>query len=436
MKSGIFFIVCLLMAACSESESNYIELPGPDENQNREHTDWCVKHNVWTYKQMNEHYFWYTEMPDSLSLNFNEEPNIFFEILKSPQDRFSWCETNEYYSGEEESAQNLGFEYQSYCDMQGKIMNRVLYVYSINLYQQGLKRGDFVNIISQQKTSVIEKGVIQNGHFITQCTISLSNGITRGTNLAPTIPLDSIYTINNKRIGYFVYNQFESSIDVAQIAIRLKKRGIDELILDLRYNPGGYVSTSNYLASMLAPTQQLGSLYQLQRFNDKLTKEKQRNGGSGIDSVFLNKGSITAQRNLNLSRLVVLTTKNTASASESLIIGLRPYMKVVTIGTTSCGKDVGSYTIADNNYKYQLQPITFKYYNANNESTPTTGIVPDIYVEDDLDHQRGDTNEALLKAAIEYLTGEIQIGAVKDRSVSQPKMKEVGRSSIEIKNNL
>lgn len=436
MKSGIFFIVCLLITACSESESNYIELPGPNENQNKEHTDWCIKHNVWTYQQMSDHYFWYTEMPDSLSLDFNKEPNVFFEILKSPQDRFSWCETNSNYSGEKEVVQDLGFEYQPYCDAQGEIANRVLYVYSIGLSQQGLKRGDYVNITSQGTNVIIKKGYVQNGRFVVQSTIPILSSTTRGSNLSPTVSLDSIYAIDNKKIGYFVYNQFESSIDVAQIAIRLKNSGIDDLILDLRYNPGGYVSTSNYLASMLAPAERLGSLYQLQRYNDKLTKEKQKNGGSGVDSVFLNKGSITLQRNLNLPRLVVLTTKNSASASESLIIGLRPYMKVVTIGTTSCGKDVGSYTIADNNYKYQLQPITFKYYNALNESTPTTGIVPDIYVEDDLEHQRGDTNEALLKAAIEYLTGETPHGAVKARSASQPKMQEVGRSSIEIKNNL
>ena len=170
--------------------------------------------------------------------------------------------------------------------------------------------------------------------FISVKNIKLDK-VTRGRNLAPTIPLDSIYTVNNKRIGYFIYDQFESSTDVAQITIRLKNLGIDELILDLRYNPGGYVATSKYLASMLAPKEALGKLYQLQRYNNIQTKIKIDNGGSGVDSVFLDKGYVTLDRNLDLKRLVVLTTKNTASASESLIIGLRPYMDVVTIGTTS-----------------------------------------------------------------------------------------------------
>lgn len=429
MRKGIVISIILILSGCS-SDDSYIEIPEPSIGVDQDYVSYCTNHNIWIYQQMSNHYYWYKDMPDSLSLDFSLEPSSFFEALKSSQDRFSWCEPNKKYSGKD-----YGFEYQTY-EVCGSRVNRILYVNSTYLLQRGLKRGDYVNISLQTRRSVIEKGYLKNNGFVVQDTISLFESMTRGINLSSTVSLDSIYSINHKRIGYFIYNQFESSTDVAQIAIRLKNCGIDELILDLRYNPGGYVSTSNYLASMLVPVDYLGNLYQLQRFNDKLTKEKQKNGGNGIDSVFLNKGSITQQRNLNLPRLVVLTTKNTASASESLIIGLRPYMKVITIGTTTCGKDVGSYTIADNNYKYQLQPITFKYYNANNESTPTTGIVPDIYVEDDLEHQRGDTNEALLKAAIEYLTGEIPSGTVKARSVSQPKMKEVGRSSIEIKNNL
>lgn len=421
-------IFVLVLSNCTENNS-YIEIPEPNVEVNQEHLAKCLSHNTWTYHMMCHHYLWYSEMPDSSSLNFSIEPDVFFEKLKSKQDRFSWCELNKSFS-----KRDYGFEYQTY-EICGSIVSRILHVSSSYLIELGLKRGDYINVNNE----LLEKGIIENGYFIAQQIISLSNATTKGTSLAPTVSLDSIYTINNKKVGYFVYNQFESSTDVAQITTKLNNIGIDDLILDLRYNPGGYVSTSNYLASMLAPIKHLGKLYQLQRYNDKLTKEKQKQGGSGIDSVFLNKGFVTTQRNLNLSRLVVLTTKNTASASESLIIGLRPYMKVITIGTTSCGKDVGSYTIADNNYKYQLQPITFKYYNANNESTPTTGIVPDIYVEDDLDHQRGDTNEALLKAAIEYLTGETlntPNETAKSRSASQPKMQEVGRSSIEIKNNL
>lgn len=417
----LLYILLLTLLSCNSEDSF---LPNDVIVNNDNENNHYINHNRWTYEMMSKHYFWNKDIPDSLSLDFSISPKSFFDNLLSNKDRFSWCEINESYI-----AEDLGFHYQTY-EVHGLKVNRVLYVSSNSLMEQGLKRGDYFVI----KGDYIEVGHLDNEHFISTNKIKI-NKVTRGRNLAPTISLDSIYTINSKRIGYFIYDQFESSTDVAQISIRLKNLGIDELILDLRYNPGGYVSTSKYLASMLAPKESLGKLYQLQRYNDFQTKVKKDNGESGVDSVFLDKGFVTIDRNLNLKRLVVLTTKNTASASESLIIGLRPYMDVVTIGTTSCGKDVGSYTIADNRYKYQLQPITFRYYNALNDSTPTTGIIPDIEVADDLNHERGDVNEALLKTAIDYLMGNI--AGNETRSVqSSSNEKEYGKSSIEIRNNL
>lgn len=417
----LLYILLLTLLSCNSEDSF---LPNDVIVNNDNENNHYINHNRWTYEMMSKHYFWNKDIPDSLSLDFSISPKSFFDNLLSKEDRFSWCEINESYI-----AEDLGFHYQTY-EVHGLKVNRVLYVSSNSLMEQGLKRGDYFII----KDNHIEVGHLDNEYFISTNKIKI-NKVTRGRNLAPTISLDSIYTINSKRIGYFIYDQFESSTDVAQITIRLKNLGIDELILDLRYNPGGYVSTSKYLASMLAPKESLGKLYQLQRYNDFQTKVKKDNGESGVDSVFLDKGFITIDRNLDLKRLVVLTTKNTASASESLIIGLRPYMDIVTIGTTSCGKDVGSYTIADNRYKYQLQPITFRYYNALNESTPTTGIIPDIEVADDLNHERGDVNEALLKTAIDYLMGNI--AGNETRSVhSSSNEKEYGKSSIEIRNNL
>lgn len=416
---SLLYTLLLTLLSCN-SEDSFLPNDIIVNNENNQY----IAHNRWTYEMMSKHYFWNKDIADSLSLDFSISPKSFFDNLLSKEDRFSWCEINENYNGED-----LGFQYQTY-EVHGSKVNRVLYVTSDFLIEKGLKRGDYFII----KDDYIEVGYLNNENFISTNKINI-NEITRGRNLAPTVSLDSIYTINDKRIGYFIYDQFESSTDVAQITIRLKNLGIDELILDLRYNPGGYVSTSKYLASMLAPKESLGKLYQLQRYNDIQTKEKMDNGESGVDSVFLDKGFITIDRNLDLKRLVVLTTKNTASASESLIIGLRPYMDVVTIGTTSCGKDVGSYTIADNRYKYQLQPITFRYYNALNDSTPTTGIKPNIEVADDLNHERGDINEALLRTAIDYLIGNIA-GNETRSAKSSSNEKEYGKSSIEIRNNL
>ena len=227
---------------------------------------------------------------------------------------------------------------------------------------------------------------------------------TRGINQGSTVSFDSVYVYGKHKIGYAIYDQFDENADIRSFAVRMKKAEINEMILDLRYNPGGYVSTCNELASFFVPTEHLGKLYQQQYYNKTITKEKaEKYHNNGVDSVYLKSGSWYEQWGLNLKRLIVLSTKNTASSSEALVVGLRPYMNVVVIGTQTCGKDVGSYTIVDNNYKYLLQPITFKYYNSKMESTPEEGLIPDVIVEDDKKIKRGNVDEALLKAALKYI---------------------------------
>lgn len=242
------------------------------------------------------------------------------------------------------------------------------------------------------------------------CEANLNyKGSTRSLNLSETVSLDTVYTLYGRNFGYVVYEQFNESSDVVQIMIKMRQQSIDDFILDLRNNPGGYVSTSNYLASFLVPKQYGGRLFQQQRYNDKQVKERKKiYGGEGIDSIYLNNNKIVQSYNLNLNRLFVLTSENSASSSEALIIGLRPYMRVITIGKTTCGKDVGSYTIANNHYKYQLQPITFRYYNALGDSTPVTGIIPDIPIFENSHFQKGDIRDPYLQAVFNYILKEYE----------------------------
>lgn len=215
---------------------------------------------------------------------------------------------------------------------------------------------------------------------------------------------DSIYYIDDKRIGYVIYNSFEDSPEVRTIFNKLKSRQANELILDLRLNGGGLVSTCNLIASYIAPIEALGKPFQIQRHNDKICYTKlSKDNPEGLDTVYLQNSYWYIERTLNLKRLFVLISDKTASASEALVYGLKPYMEVITIGQQSVGKNVGSYTVADNSYKYQIQPITFRYYNALMDSVPDSGIVPDIKVESISSISKGDTNEPLLKAALQYI---------------------------------
>ena len=327
MKTGIslFLVLFSLLCLSCVNEDSYLSIDEEFLVIQDTVTSSNELQNLWTYEQMKHHYYWNNEMPDSLSLDFKQEPMNFFQELLSDKDRFSWCEIN----------------------------------YNYN---------------------------------------------TRGVNIGSTVSFDSVYEFHGKNVGYAIYDEFNKNADIRSFAVRMKKANIDELILDLRYNPGGLVSTCAELASFIVPTEHLGKLYQQQHYNENLTKIKaEENNNSGVDSVYLRSGRWYELWGFNLKRLIVLATEQTASASEALVVGLRPYMDVVIVGTQTRGKDVGSYTISDDDYKYQLQPITFKYYNSKMESTPETGLVPDVFAEDDKKVKRGDIEETLLKTALEYI---------------------------------
>ena len=187
---------------------------------------------------------------------------------------------------------------------------------------------------------------------------------------------------------------------------------IDELVLDLRYNPGGLVSTCKYLSNSIVSENGYGEIFQQCTYNDILSREYfEATGSEKTINSFLTpnngKGLPGSELyGLNLKRLIVLTSKYSASASEALIISLKPFMSVVVIGEQTYGKGVGSWTIRNNKYKYQLQPITMQYYNAKMETVTTDGIPVDYYVPDGYSTTKrnlGDVEEPLLKTALDLI---------------------------------
>lgn len=308
------------------------------------------------------------------------------------------CSDDSFLSETDEIIDNSEVETLSNKDNNQWIYNQMMHHYYWNTEMPDSSKLDFTIDPAKFFTSLLS-----NKDRFSWCEVN-RDFQTRGVNPGSTVSFDSVYVFNNQKIGYAIYDQFDDNADIRSFAVRMKSAKINEMILDLRYNPGGYVSTCNELASFFVPTEHLGKLFQQQYYNKIITKEKaEKYHNNGVDSVYLKSGSWYEQWGLNLKRLIVLSTKKTASSSEALVVGLRPYMDVVIIGTQTCGKDVGSYTIVDNNYKYLLQPITFKYYNSNMESTPEEGLIPDVIVEDNKKTQRGNVDEALLKAALKYI---------------------------------
>ena len=114
----------------------------------------------------------------------------------------------------------------------------------------------------------------------------------------------------------------------------------------------------------------------------------------------------------NLQRIFFITGKNTASASEMVINGLKPFLPCVLIGDTTVGKNVGSTLVHDeDNVKNQwaFMPIILKYFNKDHQSNFTQGFAPDFKIEDDYTYQLGDLREALLAKAITEIAGSQNI---------------------------
>ncbi|NQU87966.1 MAG: hypothetical protein HQ541_19630, partial [Mariniphaga sp.] len=195
----------------------------------------------------------------------------------------------------------------------------------------------------------------------------------------------------------------------------LNSAGIDEMVLDLRYNNGGAISSMQHLASILAPLQQLNNsdIIINDEFNSILTQYYNAQGIS-MQTRFLN-----ISPNLNLNRIYILTGQNSASASEALIIGLDPYMEVITLGEQTHGKYTGAYVIYDTEKKHNwaIQPIVFKYSNSVGFTDFPDGLTPTYAGEDDLFNALGDPQEGLLAVAIEKITGTPVVVAQKSAKI-------------------
>jgi C-terminal processing protease CtpA/Prc len=236
------------------------------------------------------------------------------------------------------------------------------------------------------------------------------------------IYLDTVYEINNKRIGYLVYNLFSTGEkadddsypylqNMDAVFSTFKGKGIQHLILDLRYNSGGAETATINLASLIGAGITQNDVFIKRDYNDLYESFLIENyGEESLLRYFTNKAENIGSSLVD-PELIVLTSGGTASASELLVNGLLPYMNVFMIGDTTVGKNVGSASIYeddDPDNTYGMQPIITKSFNSKNQSDYSQGFYPDIAIRDfGLDKKElGDKNELLLNLAISYITGD------------------------------
>jgi len=221
-----------------------------------------------------------------------------------------------------------------------------------------------------------------------------------------------IIDVGGANLGYLMYNGFTSSYNsqLNTVFNDFKSNNVEHLVLDLRYNPGGSVLTASYLGSMITG-QFNGEIFAKLIYNSDL---QANNYDFEFESQLDNNATINS---LNLDKIYVLTTEDSASASEMIINSLSPYIEVIQIGSNTTGKSQASITVYDSpnlerdganpNHTYAMQPLVANTLNKLNNSVPSNGLTPTINILENPANYGvlGNINEPLLGAAIADILG-------------------------------
>lgn len=357
---------------------------------------------------MQDQYYWYPQLKPGDG-GAQDMDSYFQSMLPNPPDRYSYTQTVESFDQLFNTGWRYGYGYTLIWEPQTKRL-RVRNVEPLSpVADAGLHRGDtIVSIDGYPPLAIIEgalaavntAGVDRTFDVVdasgTRRSFTVQSKFFRLQPVAVSQVMDATRNGQPIKLGYLAYNQFtqystwQLGIDVAQMA----KSGVSEMVLDLRYNGGGAVVTSRDLASMLSGSRTDGATFAKLLFNDKHVEEN-------LMVRFDTAAERFTQPIEGLKRLVVITSGGTASASEMLINGLRPFMQVVLVGDRTYGKPYGF--VPHSNCGTIFNAVNFETVNAQNVGGYSTGMPADCQVPDDLDHQLGDPQETRLKAALGYI---------------------------------
>ena len=321
-------------------------------------------------------------------------------------------------------------------------ITRGSYITKIN----GINIGSLIVSGNNAQLPAAEVDIINSAIFGDPASLRLEGVKTDGASYTVTLEKASyssnpiyktnVITAGSKKIGYLAYARFsnaKNSISVLNDAFSdFVAKGVTDLVIDLRFNGGGYVSTAEHLINLIAPSTATGTMY-VEHYNNNLKNRKisdpsilsnqplldaddnvqYENGKmvtlADIDfsveentEVFSKKGAL-----VNIRNVVFLVSGGTASASELVINSLKPHMTVRLVGEKTYGKPIGFFPIRLEN-KYDVYMSLFESKNSRGEGEYYSGISPDFSIAEDLGNfDFGNPEEPYLKRALNYLAPEV-----------------------------
>ena len=444
---------------------------GGNNNQSVAFTDSKAYANFFAFNVMSDVYLWKQDITSALNawkVMADPVEAVKAARYKKPtgEDIDKWTQMTDAYSEmvggtDGVSTGTYGFGIKLYLKQQGSsaVVGFITYTYPGSPAEKaGLKRGDVIlevdgvemNESNYYDALFASKSVkVGVGHFTGKAYSAVEKTVSMESSAMYEDPIiaTKIFDCGSKKVGYLAYTSFtfESCLGLYDVCKEFKKEGISELILDLRYNGGGYVFTEEVLASMLAPEADVKakSVFETEIWNDDYMayyKEK----GTDLNTYFRTKYSQehngkkyeldTSDANIGLTKIYALVTESSASASESVLVGLMPYMDIEIIGQPTHGKYCSGimwkgeewYQDIVDNYKANKKDFAtehpefadWKKYigdwgiyvmismyadkNGENPCMPN-GLTPDVEAKDLFEepYQLGDEREAMLNLALQ-----------------------------------
>ncbi len=392
--------------------------------------------SAWLHREMKANYLWLDEIGPYSQYNPNAEPQQFFsslisqnEIKTADNGQKYWYSYIENVSKTKSDAGSVGYgiDFILYKSQDGsQYYARVKYVeHGSPAEREGIRRGMWVVRADNQALTLNNYTLLQSGNGVElkiyDGPLPIQENQLKIVELPQAEVLDenpvyktAIIETSRGKLGYLMYNHFstgpngfsDKTWDNALIAaaIGLKNEGVKSLILDLRYNLGGYIDCAMLLSSIVAREQDLGKYFCKTTYHPKSSYTSL--------SYYLRKSPF--QANLDITHLYVLMGEFTASASELVINGLEPFENtdMTLIGTVTEGKNLGSREIQSNSTSWVMHPIVAYIQNSAGFGNYAEGLSPDVYL-DEFDTRKvpvwgelGTPDDALTQMAISLYTGE------------------------------
>jgi len=371
------------------------------------------------YDLMKYVYLWYSNMPTVKTSDYTGPEQLLEAVRYRPRDKWSFIADYESFMASMQGS-FVGHGIRMGLDNANNVRVVSLYEGS-DLWPKGVRRGWIVKEINGTAIAPIfisgnntaynnlmgppTAGTSNTFTFIDPDNQEVTYTSVKSSFTINSVTASKVLDLTGGKTGYLCFETFiePSEQELNEAFADFKASNVTDLIIDLRYNTGGYMSIAQQLASLVLTWDDTTKVCYKLTYNNLVGPEWNESFNF-----------VRTESPLGLDRVVFITTRSSASASEVVINSLMPWVDVKLVGDTTHGKPAGmniwgypfpSDAVPKPDYKYVFAPITFEYLNSDDQGRFYDGIKPDVRAADDITHDFGDPEEASLKAAIGVLNG-------------------------------